>query len=49
MLLGLEWYWWLVILVLVVVLLALKIKFIEWWGQHKRNSHKQKEKWGDEE
>lgn len=49
MFLEMEWYWWLVIVILVLLLLPLKIKFIKWWGQHEKDSHKQKGKWGDEE
>lgn len=46
MFLGLQWYWWLVIVAVVVASIPIKLKFMQWWNQRRREKDRQ-EKWGD--
>ncbi len=40
MFLGLQWYWWLLIAVGVVVSIPVKIRFLMWWSERRRERKK---------
>ena len=46
MFLGLHWYWWLVIVAVVLLSIPVKLKFMQWWSQRRREKN-QRGKWGD--